>query len=311
MNVLKQILPDRFIKGLRYMRHGRLTWDCAGPSDNLSSAMTTEDERDLFTESAKDVHNLRGEVVDLGCWLGSTTISLAKGLRDVGDEGKVHAFDLFTWDSWMDDYSKEHWCDYRPGESFLPETRRRVGEYLSRIELIPADLTLYRWEKGPIRLLLVDAMKTWELATAIAREFYPSMLKGGLVIQQDYLAFSIPWIPIQHYRLREFMSYERCVKRGATVSFRVVSEMSPEVVTKAGDFSTLTHEEAEAAFTWTVQIIGDRAKAGSACHRIMYYLYKNELEKAISILRQSEAENLHAGTLAAAKKALLSKAGKL
>jgi hypothetical protein len=54
---------------------------------------------------------LKGEIIDLGCWLGSTTISLASGLRELNDPGKVYAFDWFIWEPWMDLSSSEHWCD--------------------------------------------------------------------------------------------------------------------------------------------------------------------------------------------------------
>lgn len=309
MNALKKLLPTRVIEGLRYIRHGRLSWDRSIPSSNLSSAMTTAEERALFTKSVKNVLHLQGAIVDLGCWLGSTTISMAQGLRESGDSGKIHSFDLFRWDPWMDDYSTEHWCDYRPGESFLPETRRRVGDLLPWVNLIEADLSKYHWEGGPIRLQLVDAMKTWELGTSICREFYPSMVEGGLVLQQDYLAFSIPWIPIIHYRLRDYMQLEAVVSHGATVSFKVVKKIPPEAAVHAGDFSGLTDEEAEAAFTWSLNQIGDRARAGTACHRIMYYLDKDNLDKAKEILRISEAEHVEPRGIAPAKKALLNRIG--
>jgi hypothetical protein len=43
----------------------------------------------------------------------------------------------------------------------------------------------------------------------------------------------------------------------------------------------------------------------------MYYLYKDNLEKAKAILRQAEAEQIHPGGIAAAKSALLAKVGSL
>jgi hypothetical protein len=284
------MLPQRLVEGLRYIRHGRLSWDRALPSSGIVYGMTTAEEQALFTKSVEKVARLDGAIIDLGCWLGSTTISMAKGLRDAGSSAKIYAFDLFKWDPWMDDYSDDHWCDYEPGESFLPETRRRVGEFKQYISLVEADLTTYACNHGEIRLLLIDAMKNWELATSIAREFFPSLVKDARVLQQDYLAFSVPYMPVLHYRLREFLHYDAHVEVGATVGFRVVKEIPLEEAIKAGDFSQLSDDEAEAAFDWSHRAIGDGARIGTAMVRVMYYIGKGNLEHAKKLLSGYEAE---------------------
>lgn len=290
MNMVKNMLPPRLIEGLRYIRHGRLSWGRALPSSAPIYGMTTAQEQALFTKSVDEVARLDGAVVDLGCWLGSTTISLAKGLRAAGSSGKMYAFDLFKWDSWMDDYSDDHWCDYEPGESFLPETRRRVSEFKQHIDLIEADLTTYSWTQGKIRLLLIDAMKNWQLATDITREFFPSLVKDARVVQQDYLAFSVPYMPIVHYRLRDYMKYQAHVTVGATVSFRVVKDIPLEEAVKAGDFSQLGDDEAEAAYAWSLREIGDDARIGTALVRVMYHINTGNLERAKELLSGYEAE---------------------
>jgi hypothetical protein len=291
MNILEQLLPPRVIECLRYLRHGRLTWGRKLPSSStIVYGMTTGEEQSLFKKSVEKVAQLDGAIIDLGCWLGSTTISMAKGLREAGSDGKIYAFDLFKWDAWMDDYSDDHWCEYQHGESFLPETRRRVSEYKKHVNLIEADLTTYAWKHGKIRLLLIDAMKSWELATDIAREFFPFLVKDARVLQQDYLAFSVPYMPILHYRLRGYMHYDAHVDVGATVGFRVVNEIPLEEAIKAGDFSQLTDEEAEAAFDWSHRTIGDGARIGTALVRVMYYIGKNDLKRATELLSGYDAE---------------------
>lgn len=288
MQALKKLLPPRMIEGLRYIRHGRLTWDRSLPSSVPAAAMTTKEEQALFTRSVRDVARLSGEIVDLGCWLGSTTLSLASGLRDIRDKGRVHAFDRFIWEPWMDLYSSEHWCDYLPGESFLPETRRRMGDLKPWVNLVQADLTRYHWEGGPVRLLLVDAMKSWRLTTCIAREFYPGLVEGALVLHQDYLSFNHPWLSVLQHRLRDHMSYETCVSHGCTASFKLIKKIPPEVLAKAIDFSQLTDDEAERSWLWSLEVIGDRARVAMTCSRIMYHLGKGDLAHAKKLLKRDE-----------------------
>jgi len=288
MNALKKLFPRRLLEGLRYIRHGRLTWDRTLPSSVVSAAMTTKEEQSLFTKSVKDVAGLKGEIIDLGCWLGSTTISLASGLRELNDPGKVYAFDRFIWEPWMDLYSSEHWCEYLPGELFLPETRRRMGDLKPWVVLVTADLTTYHWEGGAVRLVLVDAMKSWRLTTAIGREFYAPLVKDGLVLHQDYLSYNHPWLSVLQYRLRDYMCYETCVSHGATASFRLLKEIPQDVLFKATDFSQLTDDEAERSWLWSLEVIGERARGTMACSKIMYYLGKGEIERSKVLLSESE-----------------------
>ena len=288
MNALKKLFPRRLLEGLRYIRHGRLTWDRALPSSVISAAMTTKEEQVLFTKSVKDVAGLTGEIIDLGCWLGSTTLSLAAGLRELNDHGKVYAFDRFIWEPWMDLYSSEHWCDYLPGESFLPETRRRMGDLKPWVVLVCADLTTYRWQGGTVRLLLVDAMKSWRLTTMIAREFFAPLVEDAIVLHQDYLSFNHPWLSVLQHRLRDFMRYETCVSHGCTASFKVIKRIPPDVLQAATDFSQLSDEEAESSWKWSREVIGERARGAMACSKIMYYLGKGDLGRSKSLLEESE-----------------------
>ena len=227
------------------------------------------------------------EIVDLGCWLGSTTIFLAAGLRELNDNGKVHAFDRFIWEPWKHLYSSEQWCDYLPGESFLPETRRRMGDLKPWVNLVQADLTTYHWKGGPVRLLLVDAMKSWQLTTSIAREFYPSLVKGSLVLHQDYLSYKHPWILVLQYRLRDYMSYDTCVSHGCTATFKLVRDIPSDVLLKATHFSQLTDEESELVWEWSLEVVGDLARAARACSRVMFHLGKYDIARCKALLAES------------------------
>lgn len=286
--MLKKIIPPRVLEGLRYIRHGRLVWDRALPSFVPVAAMTTKEEQVLFTQAVRDVAGLRGEIVDLGCWLGSTTLSLARGLREMNDSGRVHAYDRFIWEAWMDLYSSEHWCDYMPGETFLPETRRRMGDLKPWVNLVQADLTTCRWDGGPIRLLLVDAMKSWPLTSAIAREFYPSLMVGALVLHQDYLSFNHPWISVLQCRLRDYFEYESSVSYGCTSRFKLTKQIPQEVLAEAIDFKQLQDDEAELSWQWSLEVMGERARVAMTCSRIMYYLGKGDLARARQLFARDE-----------------------
>lgn len=44
----------------------------------------------------------RGDVVEVGCWLGGATCALVQGVRSGTGGVRVHAYDSFRWQAWMD-----------------------------------------------------------------------------------------------------------------------------------------------------------------------------------------------------------------
>jgi hypothetical protein len=68
--------------------------------------MVSSAEMAFFSESAARYFGREGAIVDLGCWLGSTSIALAQGILSHGSKAdnrneKVFGFDMFEWEAWM------------------------------------------------------------------------------------------------------------------------------------------------------------------------------------------------------------------
>lgn len=161
---LKAVLPPRVLCALRALRNG----PPATPVEEPLPGMTQREEQAFYTECAASLRDTPGAIVDLGCWMGSTSIALAHGLGS-SSSSTIYAFDRFIWQEWMDHDGPKVMCDYAPGDCFLPEVRRRTRAYRNRITLVQADLAQYAWAGGAIKLLLVDAMKNPVLAQSIAR----------------------------------------------------------------------------------------------------------------------------------------------
>lgn len=254
--------------------------------------MTSLEERRYYANAMKQVGGLSGAVVDLGCWMGSTALSLADGLDPASDTTKILALDLFTWDPWMDDYAAELWCEYRPGESFLPEARGRVRAKRNVIEMQQADLTTYQWSKGDIKLLLVDAMKTWGLCQSIARNFYPSLVPGSLLIHQDYQCYDTAWIPLLHYRMRDTFRYAHGVRRGCTVAFETLRTPLLAEVVEATRSDNVTPEEFQAAIEFSATLLGTHGRAAMAASHVYYLADHGHRQLAQTLARQYEKEGV-------------------
>jgi len=250
--------------------------------------MITSDEIAFFKESAACYVGREGAIVDLGCWLGSTSIALAQGILSHSPnannrEEKVLGFDLFVWEGWMPAHFP--YCLYHSGDSFLPEARRVVRDCGGgRVELIRADLALYEWRAGPIKILLVDAMKSENLARQIARNFYPSLVTGSLLIHQDFKHFYTTWIHILQYRLRRHFRLYRSVLKTGTAAFEVLAPIPSEAVDQATDFARIPEDEIDASFRHSLDLVGSDDCVNVAAAHVMHYVHLGRKDRASETL---------------------------
>lgn len=250
--------------------------------------MTSVEEQRYFHRYASQIHRGEGEIVDLGCWLGSTTIPLAKGLahnpHPAARQNRVHAYDQFLWETWMDPFMSRCERRYQPGESFLDEFKARTRSEAGRIEIHPGDLRQLGWSGQPIEFLLVDAMKSWELARAIVRNFYPSLLPGkALVLHQDFKHYYTSWIHLIHYRLRDCFAFENDVPHSGSVVFRVIKPIP-------GDLAWLEHlehfpdEEVHRAFAHSMALVNDDDFPSVAAAKVMHFIHLERFSEARRIM---------------------------
>jgi len=246
--------------------------------------MITSDEIAFCKESAARYVGREGAIVDQGCWLGSTSIALAQGIpsrrpNGNGRQEKVLGFDIFVWEKWMPAHIP--YCLYNPGESFLPEARRLARDHGGgRVELLRADLAVYEWNGGPIKILLVDAMKSENLARQIARNFYPSLITGSLLIHQDFKHFFTTWLHLLQYWLRRYFRLYRSVLRSGTAAFEVLTPIPREVVDRATDFAGIPDDQIDASFRHSIDLVGADDCANVAAAHVMHYVHLGRKDRA-------------------------------
>jgi hypothetical protein len=250
--------------------------------------MVSSDEMAFFRESAARYVGKEGAIVDLGCWLGSTSIALAQGILSRGSQTgnrkeKVLGFDRFVWEEWMP--ARIPYGLYHPGESFLPEARRLARDCGGDgIELIQADLALYEWKDGPIKILLVDAMKNETIARQITTSFFPSLIAGGLLIHQDFKHYYTTWIHVIQYRLRRYFRLDRSVPGSGTVAFEMLAPIPKEAVDRATDLVRIPDDEVDASFRHSLELVGPGDCVNIAAAHVMQYVHLRRKDRALATL---------------------------
>jgi hypothetical protein len=306
---VRRFVPDQLVAAMRSQKIDQ---------DSLLVGMTSLSEQLFYAEVGAASVGKAGAIVDLGCWLCSTTISLARGVRmgcaekSQARPGKIYAYDKFVWEPWMDQFLPMVSCDYREGDSFLPEARRRMKEYADLVELIQADLTRYRWEGGAINVLLVDAMKNKELVQEIAMSFYPHLVTGAVLIHQDYKHFYTPWIHVLQYQLRAYFELMCDVRDGCTTAFVLKERIPQEVLENAAKCDGLSDADIDSVFRYSMSVCEQQeGRSAVAAAHVMYYVHQGEHRKALDTVALYKTQELGtSGDFVLAEQALAEMLGK-
>lgn len=146
-----------------------------------------------------------GAVVELGSFVGGSTARLGQGLNDAGSDAALHAYDRFTADpAAKAKHLYAHGIAEFAGKDILPLARRLLAPYAARLHLHAGDIMEQSWTGEPIALLLLDACKTPALTDHIAAQFFPSLVAGRSIInQQDFLEWNQFWLPCQMLMLQD------------------------------------------------------------------------------------------------------------
>lgn len=255
--------------------------------------MTSGTEQAYIAKYGEEMYTGVGEVVDLGSWLGSTTIPLTNGLlRNPNFRGtgrKVHAYDLFVWFDWMKPSvaGTDLAGRYAEGDNFVDEFKRRISSIADSVEIHEGDLKAIGWDGGPIEFLLVDAMKGWDLAASIVRDFYPSLIAGrSLVFHQDFAHYFTPWIHLVQWKLRDHFEFVDEVPRSQSVTFRCIKTISPETVNLDWGFEIFDKRDVDAAFEYSFGSISSEKLANTAAAKVMWYVHQDDLMEAMRVLNE-------------------------
>jgi hypothetical protein len=204
----------------------------------------------MYFHAAKNF-GFRGSIVDGGCFVGGTTINLVEGLMHNPEfladpsrgAGLIRVYDLFRID---DNYILEHLernypdRDFRGQKSFLPVFKSNLASNARLLDVRHGDVTQAGYpDAEPIEVFGVDLCKALVVTDFVVREFFPRLLPGALVLQQDFIHEFHPHIHLSMLRLEEFFEPYVELKWGGTVAFKVRKPITrDDVVARFGKDSS-------------------------------------------------------------------------
>ncbi|MBD8078063.1 class I SAM-dependent methyltransferase [Cellulosimicrobium arenosum] len=155
--------------------------------------MLASEEVDLLYLLARDSLGGAGDVVELGTFLGGSTVAIGRGLQD-RDEGpghvRVHTYDTFVQEAWPE-------FGVAADEDVLPRWERLVGPVRSLVDVHPGRVggsEPIPLPGGPVDLLFVDLVKHAEAITPVMHDFLARTRPGSVVVHQDMFHWGSPWV---------------------------------------------------------------------------------------------------------------------
>jgi len=191
----------------------------------------------------------RGAVVEVGTWLGLSTVHLAQGLKESGVASpKLHSYDRFIWDGWA--HNQKSGLDLEKGADFQPYFEENICDYRDVVAVTNADYKNIQWNGGPIEILFLDAPKNAFGFHATFKAFGPHLIPGeSVVVFQDYLHPPSYDLAFCLHRIRHKLECCHVVHDGGTVSFRLLEALDKsDWALAALKFNKLSAAEINAAW---------------------------------------------------------------
>ena len=213
-------------------------------------AMVSREEQRYLHWLGRTQWRDEGHVVEIGPWLGGSTLCLAEGMHasHATPRHRLHAFDSFIWRDFMARFAP---LPLKNGDSFERYFRENVARHAElvvphvlalpdeRIAGDPAaersrgarepEVEPFAWNDGPIEILFVDGAKSWRGMRWLLRCVATSLMAGRtLLVAQDFKHWGSSWVPLMLASLRDELELVHVVERGSTATFRLRGALDPQ-----------------------------------------------------------------------------------
>lgn len=181
-------------------------------------SMLSFEESQLYHWLGRQAEGI-GAVADIGAFAGGSAARLLSGLELGRSAATLHAFDRFTAHR---PARTAHLYPHGVAQTDSDDIRPLVTGFLSpwshRLRLWQGDIAQQIWTKEPLEIIAIDAGKTPILSDHIAAEFLTAAVPGrSLVLHQDFLHATQPWLAAQMLALQEHFRPTALVARDCVV----------------------------------------------------------------------------------------------
>jgi len=280
---------------------------------NIPTMISPEERRYLYWLGSR-AWTGAGHIVEMGPWLGGSTVCLAAGMAASGRDArsKLHVYDAFVWRDYMSDRSPHN---LESGESFESLFRENVREYEDVIVVNRATLpdesvsndsfaeatrvgedgraSPVAWRSGePVEILFVDGAKSWSGFISLLKTFTPHLLANqSLLVLQDYKSWQAYWVPAIAELLSAHLALEHVLHQN-TVTFRLTSPIGDGALESIPNWEELTADECEKLIDLAAERLERRSDKHTAAvvrlSAVRLWMHKGDVSRAVERFEESE-----------------------
>jgi hypothetical protein len=197
-----------------------------------TQGMISIEERKLLSFLAAQAWQRETSIIDGGSFLGASTCALIDGLQrnpvfDSEAKSIIHSYDLFTANGYMvEGYLAQ--AGIAEGDSYLDLFLNNIQPDQALVEVHAGNVREMPWKGGPISILFLDMIWSWDINQFVMEHFYRNLAEdGAFVVHQDYVYAWYPWLPISMEYLSDYFEYIDYVPL-ASVVFRCKKPLNKE-----------------------------------------------------------------------------------
>ena len=258
--------------------------------------MTTEWEQAFVRWFAKEKYSGSGEMVELGCWLGSISISLSQGLKQnkkmINKISRIHTFDKFVWQDWMNNSVLQTNLNfqYHENDDFSDEFKKRIKIFRKFIKIYNCNLKNTKWNQNKkIELLFIDAGESWDIANDIIKIFYPALMPGrSIYVEQNFYYYNTYWIHLLLYRFRSHFKSLFQIPNSTSAVFIYKKTIPLNLFKTKYLLSDFSNKEIEAAFNWSMNLNKNSWQADILAAKSMCLLARGKIKESKDLFLQIE-----------------------
>ncbi len=243
-----------------------------------SPTMLSDGEQQYLIWLTQEKYQGFGAIVELGTFLGTSSMCLAEGLKRRGLNAKIRSFDLFEWEPSM---QAKVDLPLNLGDDFLSYYFEQTAPWAPWIHAEKQNLMSYVWNDGPIEFLFIDSAKTWDLTNAVLKGFGSSLVPGrSRIILQDFIHPYAHCLPLIFDSRPDMWEEIENVSDGQTTAFRLLKPLDGPTGLQEYSESAFPVESAEVLFKRRIAHSSSRHAVCFQAALCRKYLIEGEFEKA-------------------------------
>ena len=222
----------------------------------LHPGMISAQERNLLYTLTANHYSGNGCIVDAGTFLGASTMAFACGLKECygADSNQspppIASFERAIVSPNYEAYIKKVGLPVLPvGNSFERVLRQLIEPVRNQINLHVGDILDFDGNTlGDVEICFLDILKNKKLTLHSMRIFFPRLLPGAYVTQQDYFFDNLPFIKYSMEALSDHFEYVGECQSSAVFRLRAAIDLHdlPRDLEELDDEAKLRlHREAE------------------------------------------------------------------